>query len=212
VPFGEPDGRITERTQEVARILASAVGYNADIRTDMGSWLMTHVALLFPSIGPALYACGADNYRLARTRDGVLLATRAARKGFQVLRALGVPITPAGFQRLEWLPEPALVAFMQHAFARESMEIALAKHANAARDEAKHLADEFLAAARNTSVPTHAIDSLYPHFDSDTPLLPDGSAKIPMKWGGLVAVSGALIAAIAGVATAVNRVKRERSV
>ena len=208
VPFGEPDGRITGRTRQVAQILDSAIGYRAEIRTDMDAWLKTHAALLFPSIAPALYAAGTDNYRLARTRDGIVLTVRAIREGFRVLRALGVPITPPGFQRLERLPEPALVAFVQRVLARPNMELALVRHANAARDEMKHLADEFLVLARATSVPTPAIDRLYPHFDPDTPLLPDGSAQIPMKWTGMLAVSGALIAAMAGVALLVNRVNR----
>ena len=74
VPFGEVDGRITERTREVARILESAPGFGAKIRTDMDAWLKYHVALLFPSLAPALRAAGVDNYRLARTRDLVVLA------------------------------------------------------------------------------------------------------------------------------------------
>jgi ketopantoate reductase len=48
VPFGEVDGQITSRTQEVARILESAPGFGAEIRTDMDTWLKYHVALLFP--------------------------------------------------------------------------------------------------------------------------------------------------------------------
>ena len=205
LPFGEPDGRITDRTRRVARILDSAVGYEAEVRTDMDGWLKTHVALLFPSIGPALYGCGTDNYWLARTRDAVVLALRAIREGFQVLRALGVDITPPRLKMLERLPEPLLVAFLQRVLADERMEIALARHANAARDEAQHLADEFLALARQTSVPTPAIDRLYPHLDPDTPLIPDGNAEIPLRWGGLVAVSGVIIGALTGMIVLVNR-------
>jgi ketopantoate reductase len=79
VPFGEVDGRITDRTREVAHILESAPGFGAEIRTDMDTWLKYHVALLFPSLAPALRAAGTDNYRLARTRDLVVLAVRAMR-------------------------------------------------------------------------------------------------------------------------------------
>ncbi|NTU64535.1 MAG: alpha/beta hydrolase, partial [Chloroflexi bacterium] len=39
VPFGEVDGRITDRTRQVARILESAPGFGADIRADMDAWL-----------------------------------------------------------------------------------------------------------------------------------------------------------------------------
>jgi 2-dehydropantoate 2-reductase len=107
VPFGEVDGRITARTREVARILASAPGLGAEIRTDMDAWLKFHVALLFPSLAPALYAAGVDNYRLARTRDLVVLAVRAVREGFRVLRARGLPVTPSELKVISGCPNPS---------------------------------------------------------------------------------------------------------
>ena len=68
----------------------------------------------------------------------------------------------------------------------------MAKHANAARDEMKHLADEFLALARTTAVPTPTIDRLYPHLDPEAPLMPEGSAEIPLDWRGVWIGLGAL--------------------
>jgi ketopantoate reductase len=182
VPFGEVDGRITARTREVAQILASAPGFNAEIRTDMDAWLKYHVALLMPSLVPALYMAGSDNVRLARTRDAVVLAVRAGREGFRALQALGLPVSPSRLRVLQWLPEPILVPLLQRILADEKIEIALVKHARAAPDEMKHLADEFLALVRTKEVSTPTIDRLYPHFDPATPLMPEGSAEIPLDW------------------------------
>jgi 2-dehydropantoate 2-reductase len=196
VPFGEVDGRITPRTQQVARILESAPGFGAEVRTDMDTWLKYHVALLMPSLAPALYAARTDNYRLARTRDLVVLTVRAIREGFRVLRALGLPVTPSKYRLVEWVPEPVLVLMLQRLLVHEMMEVAMVKHANAARDEVQHLADEFLALARATPVPTPAIDHLYPHLDADTPLVPEGSAGIPLRWGGVLVGVGMLTAAL----------------
>lgn len=39
IPFGEVDGRITDRTRWVASVLETAPGYRAEIRTDMDAWL-----------------------------------------------------------------------------------------------------------------------------------------------------------------------------
>jgi 2-dehydropantoate 2-reductase len=199
VPFGEVDGRITARTREVARVLESAPGFGAEIRTDMDTWLKYHVALLMPSLAPALYMSGTDNYRLARTRDAVVLAVRAIREGFRVLRALGLPVTPSKLQIFEWVPEPILVPLFQRRIANELMEVALVRHANAARDEVEHLVDEFLALARTTSVPTPTIDQLYPHLAPDAPLMPEGSAEIPLDWRGVWIGLGILAGALAGV-------------
>jgi 2-dehydropantoate 2-reductase len=189
VLFGEVDGSITERTKWVASVFESMPGYEAEIRTDMDAWHKTHVALLFPSIGPALYAAGTDNFRFSRTRDLLVLAIRAIREGFQVLHALDVPIIPGKMKIFELIPEPFLVLFLRRFITHPAMKIALVGHANAARNEAQHLADEFLVLARSTSIPTPAIDRLYPYFNPETPLMPERSKEIPLRWGGLVAWS-----------------------
>jgi ketopantoate reductase len=198
MPFGEVDGRITERTREVARILESAPGFGAEIRTDMDAWLKYHVALLFPSLAPALYAAGVDNYRLARTRDLVVQAIRAMREGFRVLRSLGLPVTPSKLKVIEWLPEPILVLLAQRLLTNPLVETALVKHAEAARDEVQHLIGEFMALARTTSVPTPTINHLLQYYEPDAPPVPDGSARIPLRWGGLLVALGALAMLITG--------------
>jgi 2-dehydropantoate 2-reductase len=198
VPFGEVDGRITDRTRQVARILESAPGFGAETRTDMDAWLKYHVALLFPSLAPAMYAAGVDNYRLARTRDLVVLAVRAMREGFRVLHSLGLPVTPSKFKVIEWLPEPIVVLLAQRLLANPLMETALVKHAEAARSEVDHLIGEFMALARTTSVRTPTIDGLLRYYEPDAPPVPDGSAEIPLRWGGMVVALGALAGLVTG--------------
>jgi len=211
VPFGEVDGYTTDRTLEVAHILESAPGFGAEIRTDMDVWLKYHVALLFPSLAPTLYAAGVDNYRLARTRDLVVLAIRAMREGFRVLHSLGLPVTPSKFRVIEWLPEPILVVLVQRLLRNPLMETALVKHAEAARDEVQHLIAEFMTLARTTSVPTPTIDCLLLFYEPDAPLVPEGSAEIPLRWGGLLVGVGALTMLVtAGVLLAYWLIGRER--
>jgi ketopantoate reductase len=198
VLLGEIDGRITERTRQVARILDTAPGLAAEIHTDMDTWLKYHVALLFPSLAPALYAAGVDNYRLARTRDLVVQAVRAIREGFSVLRSLGLPVTPTKFIAIEWLPEPLVVLLAQRLLANPLMETALVKHAEAARSEVLHLIDEFMALARTTSVPTPSIDRLLLYYEPDAPKVADGSSEIPLHWGGALLALGAFAGLVTG--------------
>lgn len=196
IPFGEVDGSITERTRRIAAVFDTTPGFKAEIRADMDAWYKYHVALLMPSLAPALYACGTDRMRLLRTRDAIVLAIRAVREGFRVLKAKGLPLTPSSFRLFAWLPEPLLVWVLRKRFADERMEIALVRHANAARDEIKHLTDEFLTLAQTTNVPTPNIDRLYPYLDPETPLLPDGSQDIPLDWRGVWIGVGALAAIV----------------
>lgn len=197
IPIGEVNGRITPRLQQVGRILASMNGFDAELRTDMDAWLKTHVALLMPSLAPAMRAAGQDNLRMARTRDAIVLAVRAIREGFAVLQALGIPLVPRSIRQLDWLPEPVLVWFLQRRLVDPSVRVALFEHADAAQDEIKHLADEFMALKRQTRVPTPAMDRLYAYFDPATPLMPDGSAEIPMNWREVEIGLGMLAAALA---------------
>jgi 2-dehydropantoate 2-reductase len=163
-------------------------------------WLKHHVALLFPSLAPALYAAGTDRLRLARTRDLLVLAIRAIREGFSVLRALGYPITPRRFRTLLWIPEPILVLLLRRLLQDELMEVALVRHAEVIRDEVRQLTDEFMALARKTSLPTPAIDRLYSHIDPQTPTVPEGQAQIPMRWDRLLlGVGGLVVLLLSGV-------------
>jgi len=111
-----------------------------------------------------------------------VLMVRAIREGYRVLRALGIPITPANHKVFDWIPEPILVALMRRLLNTKTAEIEIAGHANAARDEFEHLADEFRTLARTTSVPTPAMDRLYTYIDPAVPPLPEGSPQIPLSW------------------------------
>jgi len=180
--FGELDSSTTARLEGIARVFNSA-GFPVAISSQMDAWLKTHVAEISP-MANALYMAGGDNYRLALTRDAIVLMIRAIREGYKVLQELDIPIMPARHKILKWIPEPILVALMRRIFKGEKMAD-LIGHAHAARDEMKQIADEFRVLARSTSVPTSAMDHLYTYIDPDVQPVADGSAQIPMKWRGV---------------------------
>ena len=143
-------------------------GFPVATSANMEAWLKTHAAEISP-VANAIYRAGGANYRLASDREGLVLLVRAIREGYRVLRALGVPVTPANHKIFNWIPEPILVALMRRLLGTRTAEIEIAGHANAARDEMKQIADEFRALARTTSVPTPAMDRLYSHIEGARP-------------------------------------------
>jgi ketopantoate reductase len=199
IPIGEVDGSIRSRTRIVAAVLGTMEGVEAEIRTDIDAWLKTHVALLMPSLAPAMRAAGRDNVRMAHTRDAIVLAIRAIREGFRVLRKLGYPIVPSSTWVFRRLPEPILVWGFRKQLPDPRMRTAMLEHADAAQDEISYLAEEFYALARRSGVPTPAMDGLKKYFDPGTPPLPEGSAKIPLDWRFLWAPAAILIAVSAGI-------------
>ncbi len=189
ITIGELDGRTTPRLERIAETFEGA-GVPVTISPKMDAWLKTHVAFILP-IGGALYMAGCDNYRLARTRDAVVLMIRATHEGFRVLRTLGITITPSSLKIFEWIPEPILVALIQRRLNSEDVKAAFG-HAKAAREEGKQLRNEFRALVHSASVPTPTMDQLRMYVDQMVPPVPEGSAEIPVDWRGVWVGLGAL--------------------
>ncbi len=160
--IGELNGCRTSRIEQIGSMFRAA-GFPPVIHSNMDAWLKTHVALVSP-IANAIYMAGGDNCQLARDPDGVALMLRAIREGFRTLRVMGIPITPFSFRSLEWIPEILLVPCLQRVLNTRWAELVMARHANAARDEMRQLADEFRTLAQAASAPTPAIDRLYTYI------------------------------------------------
>ncbi|MDP2964905.1 MAG: 2-dehydropantoate 2-reductase N-terminal domain-containing protein [Pelolinea sp.] len=184
--LGEPSGEITPRLQLIASELAKGCYLKPKISEAMNAWSKYHVALLFPALATALYLCGNDNYRMARTRDAIVLAWRGIKEGYRVLRQLGVPIQPPAYNKFLWLPEPVMVAFLRKALNNPRMEVAMVRHAEVIRDEIQQLNSEFLQLAEKSGIFIPNIRFLIAQFNDKALALPDGSRSIKLDWTGLV--------------------------
>jgi 2-dehydropantoate 2-reductase len=180
VHIGELDGTRTPRLERIRQAFALA-GIKAVITPNMDAWLKTHVALVSP-IANALYLAGGDNYRLARTPDGLVLMARGVKEGLRVLKKLGVPITPRSIGLLTLIPEPLLIEILTRQVGTARVELLAARHANHAREEMLHLAREFRELIRQSGLRTPALDRLYYHAQPQNPPAPQGSAYIPLNW------------------------------
>lgn len=202
-PVGEIDGSLTERTYDVADLLARMRGHRIAVRTDMDAWLVTHVTLILTYLG--VYAAGLDAARFSRTRDARLLGVRARNEALRAQRAAGIPVAPAWFTPAFALPEPLVVAQLQAMAATDLFDVGVIAHARVAREEMRHLLTEFTDRVAPGGLAMPTVARLAAYAEDDVEPLPDGSATEPLRWGGMAAFSVGFSAFVASAAALLAR-------
>jgi 2-dehydropantoate 2-reductase len=84
----------------------------------------------------------------------------AYREVLRSLRADGTPITPASNRLIEWMPEPLLVLALRFFLNTRLAVVGGERHAMAAPDEMKELADEIQVILDRTHTPSPASSAL----------------------------------------------------
>lgn len=156
--LGELTGAVTPRLQAIAGALQGA-GFPTAFSPNIDAWLKTHAVLVTP-IANAMYFAG-DNYRLARSSEGLRLMVGAIQEGLRALDVLQIPVEPRKYRILRRLPTWLLVAMLRRVFATQGAELVMWRHANVARSEMKLLTAEVGALIQQAGVPAPAFDRLY---------------------------------------------------
>jgi 2-dehydropantoate 2-reductase len=166
--IGEVDGRITARLQEIAAMLKAA-GFPVAMSRMMEAWLKTH-AVFVSCIAAAIIRADGDSVRLSRRRKDVVMLVKAIREGFTALQTLHMPIAPFNLKVIfTWMPVWFAVLYWQYALRTTIGTLAMAPHANAARDEMSLLAQEVLKLIHSSSYPTPTLDRLLSVLASPVP-------------------------------------------
>ncbi len=141
--LGEVNGQITARLRLLTAMLEQA-GFSTAISRSMDNWLKTH-AVFVSCLSAALVLEGGDSVRLGQNRASVALMVSAIREGFAALRSLGVRVTPFNLKLIfSWMPRWFAVRYWQRALQTDMGTLAIAPHANAAREEMGQVAREIL--------------------------------------------------------------------
>ena len=158
ITIGEIDGVTRDRTNQVQQLFESS-GVPVNIVEKIDSWLKYHVVFVHPIAGALLKA--GDNYRLAKDKDTIRTYIRAVKEGGRVLKALGYKKSYNLKLRLfYWMPEWLITNILKKVFNSKFAEVAMMKHANAAKDEMIELGNEFKSLTNQTSVKTPNLDEL----------------------------------------------------
>lgn len=149
--LGEVNGQVTPRLQQLAAAFKTA-GFSVALSRDMQAWLKTH-AIFVACVSAALATTEGDSVRLGHTRKNVAMMVRAIREGFKALQAQAIPISPFNL-KLIFLQMPMWFAvfYWQYALRTKVGTLAIAPHANAARDEMRQVSKEILAQLQMSSV------------------------------------------------------------
>jgi 2-dehydropantoate 2-reductase len=179
VTMGELNGAVTPRLRLIASVFQGA-GIPVALEPDIDAWLKTHAALILPLAG-AYYMSNCDVEGMVRTRDSLVLMYRGIQEGFEVLCRLGVPLVPLRLRLLRWIPEPLFILLAQRVFRRPESKYALI-HADAAREEMQHLAQEFSALAARANYAIPLLDFLYEFIQPAAPPIDEGSNQLAVNW------------------------------
>lgn len=155
--FGELDGKITDRLQNIVEIIRKA-GFYVRISNRIDDWLMTHG--VFACLGAKVLAKNnCDNYQLAKSTEDIKLVIRLVREGFKVLEKNGYCITPAKYKFL-YLPIFILVPLFKSMLNSKMAEISMSWHCKSAPDEFKQLEEEFKVLVNKSSIKMKAINDI----------------------------------------------------
>lgn len=155
--FGEIDGSTTQRLVNLVKAFRSA-GFSPVINHNMDAWQKTHVALITP-IANSLYKYNGDNRLLSKSSNDIKKMLIAVREGFNALRHIGTSITPVKLNFL-YMPTFILVPVFRVLMGSKIAEVAIAKHANIAKDEMLQLQKEFKKLIEHSGVQTVIFDEL----------------------------------------------------
>jgi 2-dehydropantoate 2-reductase len=157
--LGEVDGKMTARLRRLSAMLEQA-GFPTAISRSMDGWLKTH-AVFVSSVSAALALEEGDSVRLGQHRATVALMISAIREGFAALQSLGVRVTPFNLQVIfRWMPRWFAIRYWQRALQTSVGTLAIAPHANAAREEMGQVTREILVFLEPSPVPVPTLKRL----------------------------------------------------
>ena len=120
-------GGFTLRLERLLEVFRQS-GFPVTASADMGSWLVSHVAVVSP-LANAIYFAAANNHALASDKDTLRLAVDAIREGFNVVRTMGLRVTPSRLRIIEVFPAAIVVGLLQAWTGTRHFETVAASHA-----------------------------------------------------------------------------------
>ena len=161
--IGDFVGNNTEFITEI-KIILEAAAFKVAISTNMQAWLKTH-AVFVACVAAAIIKENGDSIQLGKNKSSVQMMVKSINEGFKACKKLGMPIAPTNLKTIFMtMPQWFSVWYWQKAMKGKTGTLAMAPHANAAKDEMKMLAKKVLDMVHSSSAATPTLDSLLSTF------------------------------------------------
>lgn len=161
--IGEISGEPSMYIKEIKTLFEKA-GFKVTISANMEAWLKIH-AVFVACIAAAIIKENGDSVQLGKKRSSVQMMVQSIREGFTACKTLGMPIVPINLKIIFMImPQWFSVLYWQKAMQGEVGTLAIAPHANKAKDEMKLLAKKVLSIVHSSSFQTPTLDALLSSF------------------------------------------------
>ena len=163
--IGEINGEISIHIKDIKTLFESA-GFKITISDNIDAWLKTH-AVFVACVAASIIKENGNSVQLGKKRSSVKMMVKSIREGFTACKRLGMPIAPTNLKIIFMImPQWFSVCYWQKAMQGEVGTLAIAPHANKAKEEMKLLAKKVLTIVHLSSLPTPTLDRLLSSFIS----------------------------------------------
>ncbi len=161
--IGEINGNISDCVQGI-KILFGEAGFDTVVSTNMPTWLKTH-AVFVACVSAAIIGENGDSVQLGKNRASIQIMVKSISEGFSACTQLGMPIAPTNLKIIfAIMPQWFSVCYWQYAMQGKVGTLAMAPHANAAKEEMQLLAKKVLVLVQSSSISTPTLNTLLSTF------------------------------------------------
>ena len=156
---GEINGKPSLHIRPIETLFESA-GFKVSVNDNMEAWLKIH-AVFVSCVAAAIIKENGDSVQLGKKRSSVKMMVKSIREGFTACKTLGMPISPTNLKIIFMImPEWFSILYWQKAMQGKVGTLAMAPHANKAKDEMRLLAKIVLTMVHSSSFATPTLDIL----------------------------------------------------
>jgi 2-dehydropantoate 2-reductase len=164
--LGDLKGELSVQLSTIKSLFEIA-GFDVSISKNMPAWLKVHTVFI-ACVSAAIMKENGDSIQLGKNRSSVQIMVRSIHEGFVACKNLGLPIAPFNLKIIFLImPQWFSVFYWQKALQGEIGTLAIAPHANAAKNEMQLLAKKVLALVHSSDFITPTLDNLLSSFIRD---------------------------------------------